>query len=243
MVLRQLKTITPILEKEVDSKTLITIIRWLIIIAMPFFLGFGMIRAVIAWDYPSFEYARIAPDRFGFTPEQRLDLAHATLDYLQRSEPSEEVIYLLEDLRIPGTDTPLYNEREIGHMIDVKDLTDAIRRIWWITAVIVIGGLIYLFAQSDLRLTTYRTIMHGGWATVVALAAIALFIVIGWSFFFVFFHELLFPPGTWTFAYSDSLIRLFPEQFWFDVGVIISGGALLLGVIVSIIGRWLVRTA
>ncbi|MEM7114038.1 MAG: TIGR01906 family membrane protein [Chloroflexota bacterium] len=225
-----------------DSKTLILIIRWLVVIAMPFFLGFGMILAVIAWDYPSFEYARIPPDQFGFTPEERLDLAHATLDYLQRREPSEEVIHLLEDLRLPNSDTPLYNEREIGHMIDVKDLTDAIRRIWWITAVIVIGGLIYLLAQPALRLAGFRAIHHGGWATVIALAAIALFIVVGWSFFFVFFHELLFPPGTWTFSYSDSLIRLFPERFWFDVGVIISGGALLMGIIVTFIGRWLVRT-
>ncbi|MEZ4512497.1 MAG: TIGR01906 family membrane protein [Chloroflexota bacterium] len=224
-----------------DSKTIVLIIRWLVIIAMPFFLGLGMIRAVLAWDYPSFEYARIPPDQYGFTPEERLSLAHATLDYMQRPEPAEEVIYLLQELRISGTGQPLYNEREIGHMLDVKHLTDAIARVWWVAAVIVVGGLIYLLAQPALRTAGYRAIMQGGLATVIVLAAIALLIVLGWSFFFVQFHELLFPPGTWTFYYTDGLIRLFPEQFWFDVGVIISGGALLLGIIVMVVGRWLVN--
>jgi uncharacterized membrane protein len=31
---------------------------------------------------------------------------------------------------------------------------------------------------------------------------------------FVGFHQVFFDAGTWTFAYSDTLIRLFPERFW-----------------------------
>jgi integral membrane protein (TIGR01906 family) len=222
-----------------ENKTILNIIKWIIIIAMPFFLGLGMIRAVIAWDYPSFEYQRIPPDQYGFTPEERLEYAHATLAYLQRSEPSAEVIYLLEDLRLPNSNDPLYNEAEIGHMVDVKNLTDAIRTIWWVTAVLVVLGLGFLLAQPAMRSVGYRAILQGGLATVIILAAIAIFIGVGWSVFFVQFHELLFPPGTWTFRYTDSLIRLFPEQFWFDIGVIMSVGALLLGVVVTGLGYWL----
>ncbi|VAW35716.1 hypothetical protein MNBD_CHLOROFLEXI01-399 [hydrothermal vent metagenome] len=224
-----------------ENKTLINIIRWIIIIAMPFFLGLGMIRAVIAWDYPTFEYERIPPDQYGFLPEERLAYAHATLDYLQRPESPEEVIYLLEDLRLPNSDDPLYIESEIGHMLDVKDLVDSIRTIWWIAAVLIFAGLAYLLAQPALRSVGYRAIYQGGLATVIILAGIAIFIGVGWSIFFQQFHELLFPPGTWTFFYTDSLIRLFPEQFWFDIGVIMSVGALLLGVLVTVIGYGLVK--
>ena len=112
-----------------NNKALLTIVRWLVIVAMPFFLGLGMIRAIIAWDYPAFEYPRIAPDQFGFSDEERLELAQGTLDYLQRTEPAAEVIHLLEELRLPCTDRPLYNESEIDHMIDVKNLADVIRWI------------------------------------------------------------------------------------------------------------------
>lgn len=219
-----------------SNNPLITILRWLVILAMPFVLGFGMVRAIIAWDYPSFEYARIAPDAYGWTDEQRLELAHGTLDYMRRTEPAEEVIFMLEDLRLPGTNDPLYNEAEIGHMIDVKNVTDAMTNILIVGGIIVAGGLAFLFLRPETRTLGWKTLMQSGLFTVIALAAIALFILLAWPIFFEQFHELLFPPGTWTFFYTDSLIRLFPEQFWFDVGVIISVGTLLLGGLVALVG-------
>lgn len=227
---------------NLENKTLITVIRWLIVIGMPFLLGLGSIRAIIAWDYPSFEYERIPPDRFGFTQEQRLELAHATLAYLQRPEPSEEVIRLLEELRLPGTDAPLYNAREIQHMRDVKDVADGMRRIVWIAAFLVIGGFFVLFARQETRAEAYRAIMHGGIATTAILLVMALFILLAWNIFFVQFHQLLFPPDTWTFAFDDSLIRLFPEKFWFDVGVLVSVSTLVEGLLVALLGYLLSRT-
>ena len=225
------------------NKTLLTILRWLVILAMPFFLGLGTIRAIIAWDYPAFEYPRIAPDMFGFTPEQRLQLAQDTLVYLQRPEPAAEVIYLLEELRLPGSDRPLYNDDEIDHMIDVKNMADAMKRIAYVAGGIVVVGLAIMLIPRQSRHYGWRTLMLAGLATVIALGALALFILIAWPIFFVQFHELLFPPGTWTFAYSDSLIRLFPEQFWFDIGVIITVTTLVLGVLVALAGYLMSRRA
>ena len=106
-----------------NNSTLTKIIRWLVVIATPFLLTTLTVRVLIAWDnpsYPAWEYQRIAPDRFGFTPDERLALAEATLDYLQRPEPAVDVIYLLEDLRLPGTDNPVYNPAEIGQNESAK---------------------------------------------------------------------------------------------------------------------------
>ncbi|MCA9960467.1 MAG: TIGR01906 family membrane protein [Anaerolineales bacterium] len=226
-----------------ENKTFIGLIRWLIILAMPFFLGLGGIRAIIAWDYPGWEYQRIPSDQFGFTDAQRLELAHTTLDYMQRPEPADEVIYLLEDMRLPGTNDPFYNEREIEHMLDVKRIADVFTRVVWVTGVIVVGGLALLWVRPSTRAQAYNAILGGGIATTLVLMAIGLFIMVGWEIFFVQFHQLLFPPGTWTFAYTDSLIRLFPEQFWFDVGVLVSGGTLVAGLIVTVLGYGLRRMA
>ena len=223
------------------NKTLLTIIRWLVILAMPFFLGLGTLRAIIAWDYPAFEYQRIAPDMFGFSAEERLELAQGTLDYLQRPEPAAEVIHLLEELRLPGNDRSLYNESEIGHMLDVKNIADTMKRIAYVAGAIVIVGLAVLLIPRQSRHFGWRTLMLAGLATVIALAAIALFILIAWPIFFVQFHELLFPPGTWTFAYSDSLIRLFPEQFWFDFGILLTVTTPVLGVLVALVGYLMSR--
>jgi len=218
-----------------------TIVRWLVVLAMPFFLGLGTIRAIIAWDYPAWEYNRIAPDMYGFTPEQRLELAHGTLAYLQRPEPAAEVIHMLEDLRFPNSDAPLYNPSEISHMIDVKVVADAMKNVAYIAGAIVIVGLAIQLIPARTRPYGWRTLMLGGLATVILLGLIGLAILLFWEFFFVQFHELLFPPGTWTFAYTDSLIRLFPEQFWFDIGVLISGTTLVLGILAAVVGYFMVR--
>jgi integral membrane protein (TIGR01906 family) len=219
-----------------NNKVLINILRWAIIIAMPFFLGLGTVRLVIAWDYPSFSYSRIAPDLYGFTLQERLDLAHATLDYMRQTAPADEVIYMLEDLRLPGTDQPLYTESEIGHMIDVKNLTDTITWIVIVTSIIVVGGLLFLILNGATRTLGWKTMMQAGLFTLLTLGLIGLFIGVAWPIFFETFHELLFPPGTWTFYYSDSLIRLFPEQFWFEVGVIIVGTTLVMAAVLALFG-------
>jgi integral membrane protein (TIGR01906 family) len=229
-----------------DNKLFTNIIRWLIIIAMPFLLAIFTVRSLIGWrspGYPAFEYARIAPDAYGFTDQERLELANANLDYLQRSEPAEEVIYMLEDLRLPGTDEPLYNPDEISHMLDVKIIADAFGRLMWPLALVVIGGLAFLLARSKTRQLGYKTLMHGGLFTASILIVIGILLGVAWNFIFVQFHELLFPPGTWTFAYTDSLIRLFPEQFWFDFGVIWVAGILIQGIIWAGVGYWLNRRA
>lgn len=226
--------------KELES--LAKFVKWIMVLAMPFMLGFGTIRAVINWDYPSFEYARIAPDAYGWTNEERLANAHVTLDYLQRPEPAEDVIFMLEQLTLPeDSSQPLYIDREIGHMIDVKEAADQLRNIFWVLLVLEIITLGFFFSQHELRPLAADLLRRGGWATIIALVGIGAFIGLAWQYFFVLFHELLFPPGTWTFLYTDSLIRLFPEQFWFDVGILIVGATLLEGVVLVIIGRLLKR--
>lgn len=223
----------------------IKLLRLVIIIATPFFLGLGMILLVIHWDWPSYpewEYGRIPPDRFGFSAEERLDLAQKTLAYLRQPDPAADVIFMLEDLQISASGEPLYNEREIGHMLDVKNVADGIRFVWLLAGLIVVIGTAAMVLKRDTAYTGWRTVMMGGLFTVLVLLGIALFILLAWDTFFVQFHELLFPPDTWTFAYSDGLIRLFPERFWFDVGVVISVGALLLGLLTAVFGRQMAQS-
>jgi integral membrane protein (TIGR01906 family) len=222
------------------------IVRWVVVIAIPFLLTLGTLRLIILWDspsYPAFEYGRIAPDRFGFTDEERLDLAVATLDYLRDSKPAEEAIVLLEELRMPGSDQPLYNEREIGHMLDVKELTDIFGRLIWLAAIVTVGGLLYLLLAAERRLEGYKAIMYGGLLTTGALLTVIILIGLSWNLVFTQFHEILFPPDTWTFSYTDSLLRLFPEKFWFDFGLLWTGAVFLEGLIVAGVGYLLLRRA
>jgi integral membrane protein (TIGR01906 family) len=217
-----------------------------VVIALPFLLTIAMMRLVIAWDspsYPEFEFGRIAPDRYGFTLEERLELAEATLAYLRRPEPADETIFLLEDLRLPGTSDSLYNQEEIGHMIDVKNVADNFMRLMYVLGVLVVGGLVFLLARPQTRREGYRALFQGGRLTAVILLVMGLLVAVAWNFVFVQFHEILFPPGTWTFSFEDSLIRLFPEQFWFDFGLLWTGGIFVMGIIIWAVGYFLLRRA
>ncbi len=223
---------------------LISAFRWIVVIAIPFFLTLGTLRILITWSspsFPEFEYPRIGPDPFGLTEEERLDLAMANLDFLRRREAADEVIFLLEDLRLPGTNDPLFNQREIGHMLDVKKLVDTFKILTWVLAIVVIGGLIFLLVRPETRVEGYRALFHGGILTTVILLLMLVLILLSWNLVFTQFHEILFPPDTWTFNYSDSLIRLFPEKFWFDFGLLWTGAIFLEGIVLALIGYFLLR--
>ena len=159
-----------------------------------------------------FEYTRpgFPEDYFGFTIEDRLDYAPFAINYLLNAS---EITYL-GDLTFPDG-TPLFNARELRHMRDVKVMT----QIAFGGALVI--GLITLVAGTVLRLSgrLSRALLQGSITTLSLIAAIVLVAIINWDGFFTGFHSLFFADGTWYFAYSDTLIRLFPEQFWFDAAM------------------------
>jgi integral membrane protein (TIGR01906 family) len=60
-------------------------------------------------------------------------------------------------------------------------------------------------------------------------------VLVAFSVFFVFFHQVFFESGTWVFRFSDTLIRLFPQRFWRDafiaIGLLSLAGGLTLGLV------------
>lgn len=80
----------------------------------------------------------------------------------------------------------------------------------------------------------------GSILTVVLFAVLGVLAVLGWDTFFTRFHEVFFAEGTWTFYLDDSLIRLFPPQFWIDAGIAVAALTLILSVfafVLSFVGR------
>ncbi len=124
-------------------------------------------------------------------------------------------------------------------MRDVKQLTDTIRLLALATAVAVIGSLLLLWRRPQTRKRAYLAVGQGGLLTLILLSGITGLILFGWSFFFYQFHGLLFSAGSWSFSPTDSLMRLYPEQFFFNVGLIMSMGTWLLGLVTLLTGYFL----
>lgn len=188
--------------------------------------------------YPRYEYAKpdFPPDPYGFTQAERLELGTVCINFLNAPEPPEVAVRMLEALRLPGSDQPLFNVYENSHMVDVKRLTDILWRVLLGAGIIVAAGLAALLARRETRRAGAAALFVGGALTSGLLVVLIGLVLLSWRWFFIAFHDVFFPPGTWTFNWTDSLIRLFPDRFWFDAGVLLVGGALVLGLVVTAVG-------
>jgi integral membrane protein (TIGR01906 family) len=76
-----------------------------------------------------------------------------------------------------------------------------------------------------------RGLFAGAWATLGVLLVLGVLGALGWNTFFTDFHKLFFSGGNWEFYMDDTLIRLYPPQFWVDAAVVLAG----IGAIVSVV--------
>lgn len=192
---------------------------WLVVLLVPVALVLSAVRVALHPWFLQFEYNRpgFPADRYGFTTEDRLYWSQFALDYLLNNED----ISYLGDLRFENG-APVYNQRELSHMVDVKVVVQAALTVWYVSLGVLV--LIGLWAWRGRWLEEYRRGLRlGGWVTAGLIGFIILFVLISFSVFFVAFHNVFFQPGTWMFQFSDTLIRLFPERFWQDVFILVGG--------------------
>jgi integral membrane protein (TIGR01906 family) len=88
---------------------------------------------------------------------------------------------------------------------------------------VVVGGTAALGARPATRHRAAAALVGGSLLLLGLLITVGGLMVFQWQAFFTGFLELFFASGTWTFPYSDTLIRLFPIRFWMDVAVVIVG--------------------
>jgi integral membrane protein (TIGR01906 family) len=204
-----------------------------VVVLVPVFLLMSSIRVLISPNYPLVEYQMpgFPADPFGFAPEERLEFAQVSVEYLLNGEP----ISFLGNLKM-ADGSPLFNDRELSHMLDVKILVQGMLRAWWI----ILGGLLLIgfFAWRSRWLGTFfRKVMWGGWATLGLVGFLVLSTFLDFSALFTGFHRIFFTGDTWLFYTSDALIRLFPERFWSDAFLYI-GVFTIAGALIVIFGGW-----
>jgi integral membrane protein (TIGR01906 family) len=220
---------------------------WLITFIFPVVIILAVVRFVINPWYLQFEYHTpgFPADPYGFTLQDRLNYGKFAVEYLTNSE---DIAYL-GDLRFPAgqqapalscqtmTDcTHLYNDRELEHMLDVKNVVKGAMRVLEICGLIIV--LLGLWAWRGSWFKYYlKGLQRGGIVTLILIGLIIIAVLTVFNEIFIIFHEIFFKAGTWTFLYSDTLIRLFPERFWEDTFLMVGGLAAALGLLFFFISR------
>lgn len=195
------------------NKIYAIILSWFTTLLTPLFiLGLGL-RILLTPLFLQLEYRMpyFPADEYGFSTQDRLQYAPSALGYLL--DPGDTNI--LEIQKFPDG-TPLYNERELSHMRDVKAVTQSSLKVWYGSILLLL--LLGWWAKSGKRWDYFlQGLKRGGWLLTGLVITIGLFAGMAFWQFFTLFHSLFFVGDSWLFLFSDTLIRLFPIRFWQDV--------------------------
>ena len=195
------------------------------------FIVGGAVQLLATDSYLAFEYGKASfpPDPFGYTQQERFDLASSNIHYVRAHLPSDA----LSNQTLNGA--PVYNSREVSHMADVQSVFQSVSRIWQAVFILLILLGFFLWKKGE-RKALASAIQSGGLLTSGIILTIALLALFAWQFWFNTFHLFFFKPGSWLFSYTDTLIRLFPVEFWFDGTLTISVMSLVGGLLLALVG-------
>lgn len=161
-------------------------------------------------EFTRWEYSRPGfPPSFRFSPQEREEFSMATLRYLITGETLDYLRALADE------SGPIYNERELRHLADVKRVSN--------------GALLALRLSLAFALLLAIAFLLKGWQRELAIGlltgvlmltglglALGVMALVNFDLFFTLFHRLFFEGDTWLFPYSDTLIQLYPLPFWVD---------------------------
>lgn len=194
--------------------------RSILALAVPLVTIMLAVRTVASPFFLWAEYHRpgFPADSYGFDTSERLRLGSYGLDYILNLAPDS---YLAQ---IESQGQRAFLASEVSHMTDVKLVI-----IWSssLTALVLVLALLSAWRlPSRVPGAIRSSLFAGSLLTLLLLLGLGVSALLGWEGFFTNFHQVLFPQGNWTFRASDTLIRLYPPQFWLDAAA--SAGTLIL---------------
>ncbi|WP_045730876.1 TIGR01906 family membrane protein [Pseudarthrobacter chlorophenolicus] len=211
------------------------VMQVLLAVFFPVVLLVLAVRAVTSPLFLWIEYNRpgFPGDGYGFSTDDRMTYGSYAVDYLSNWAGPR----YLGDL-VHRSGDKLFKDGEVSHMADVKAVI--LSTFGAGTLLLVLGVIAVLYLRKRSTGGVRRGLFAGSIVTLVLILGLGTLAFLGWQQFFTEFHRIFFADGSWTFSLDDTLIRLFPGQFWMDAGIVI-GGLVLLVSLVTLILTWPTR--
>ena len=206
-------------------------VRWFFTLSIPLLLVAASVRLLLSHEFLRIEYQRpgFPADPYGFTAADRLQYGMYAVDYLFQSGNNSA----LTALQLPrqkcwqptgdAAHCALFNAKELRHLEDVRQVVATLFAVAASCALTATGLAIAAWYRPHLRRQVEVGLRRGAFFTLAAIFALAVAAAAAWDSAFDRFHEVFFAAGTWRFPYSDSLIRLYPEQLFADASLVIGG--------------------
>ena len=188
------------------------------------------------YGFSKYDVSRVT----GIAPDELSRVADGLIDYWNSGDETFNIVVVKD-----GRPFTLFNEREVGHLIDVKGIFRLLYKL-------LLGSFLYvlLFTVITLFLWKDRRLLAVGltWGSglgILLMIALGLLAITDFQWLFWQFHLFSFSNDLWLLDPSrDYLIMLFPEGFWFDAAIICSAFKVFLALILGFIGwRMLKKSA
>lgn len=201
--------------------------RVLVIGLMPFFLLITNTNIVFNHWFVNWQYAQANfPPAPTIRPDERQAVGLAALDFVRGNLPLSGFVALTVNGRTA------FNEREVSHMVDVRNV---LRGAFVAQAIM---GVLILVSLFVIRRTAGRTLIWAGVFTIAVVILLGIFAATSFDLFFTLFHRLFFEGSSWLFFDTDTLIQLYPEELWYNGSLLIVGLTVLQAIVLGTLG-WL----
>lgn len=196
--------------------------KWLFILCLPILLMSASLSWAVnsLWLYTyGFERHNVRQDLaeagLELTDSELREIARGLISYFNSDEE-----YITLTVVKDGKPFELFNEREVAHLRDVKELI-------WLDYRFLLATLIYTLSYAGVSLfwgkdwrRLARGVVGGGGITLALMLALGLGILLNFDQLFWQFHVISFANELWQLdPTKDYLIMLFPQGFWYDAAI------------------------
>ena len=221
-------------------KVIQKVIYWLFACCLPVLL----FTSTICWEVNELRLYKYGFDKYEISEATGLDsqqlgtVAQHLIDYFDLRTDTARI-----EVSKDGTKFNLFNQRELIHLEDVRDL---IQRDYWVQRAVfllaVVCSLALFFGFKSGWRTPVRGLFWGSVITLGLMTVLALWAIFGFERFFILFHLVSFSNQYWILDPArDYLIRLFPEGFFYDAALLGFGVIILEAVLIGSIAWGVLR--
>ena len=141
------------------------------------------------------------------------------------------------DVQVGGQ--PVLDERERGHMRDVRTVFSGL----WLFAAVALVILLGVSRRADRR-ATWGAVRRGAVGLGLGVVGLAVVAFVAFDALFEAFHQVLFPAGSYDFdPATERLVQLFPFDFWQETAIVVGAVILVATPVVAVIAGRRLRLA
>ena len=214
------------------------ILQALFLVCVPAFLITTNVRLVLnsgmLYDYGFNKYK--IEKYTGIEYDQLQNAGQQIRDYFNNDEDEINISISLHGSMVSN----LFNEKEVLHMYDVKQLVKMVYSVQLYSALLMVMICLIVFVDSSRKWkkTLPRYFMKGGWLTFSLVLFVAVLALVGFDRLFLYFHLVSFSNDLWILdPRRDYLIAMFPQGFFFDCTAVIAVLTLLEGAFLGLLPR------